>query len=500
MTGTRSSSASRTRSLEVRARSTPPPARITGRSAVARNWRTARTSSGSGSDAARAATCRAAVPAGSDLVEEVLGERRGAPGRAGRRAPARTASPTTVGRSATAVAAPARMAGQAADRRRLVDLLERLAAAERALDLADEGEHRRRVLARGVDPDREVGGADGARAERRRRPAGELAVGLRHERGRALVARGDDADPGRLEALEQAEEALAGHRERVADAGGPQGVGDEPADGPRAGLGRRVGGFAARRRARRPTRHRGRHLAARLRRAADSALAAPARRRDRVDGGVSVAFGQVRVGVDVLGCRLDLASGAASTRLRSPRPPASARPSWRPGRRLRRRPPRRRGDPSPVAGSRSRRPLVGHQRTSARRPSASDEAEDHDDGDDDHHDPGEPRAGHHRAATGSSRTGAGRALLELAQPADHLLELVLALARDADGVALDLRLDLRELLADQLADLLRQVVVEPAPERDRPGGPCCRRPARPCPNRRSSATGCAGPPSTRSGP
>ena len=60
-----------------------------------------------------------------------------------------------------------------------------------------------------------------------------------------------------------------------------------------------------------------------------------------------------------------------------------------------------------------------------------------------------------------------RQLLELAQPADHLLELVAALARDPDGVPLDLRLDLRKLLADELADLLGELVVQSTPERDR---------------------------------
>ena len=60
--------------------------------------------------------------------------------------------------------------GQAADRRDLVDLLERLVAAVRALDLADEREHRGRVLAGRVDADGQVRGAD-ARACRGRPPA-----------------------------------------------------------------------------------------------------------------------------------------------------------------------------------------------------------------------------------------------------------------------------------------------------------------------------------------
>ena len=57
-------------------------------------------------------------------------------------------------------------------------------------------------------------------------------------------------------------------------------------------------------------------------------------------------------------------------------------------------------------------------------------------------------------------------LVELAQPHDDPLQLVLALAGHADGVALDLRLDLRELVADQLDQLARQVVGQAAPQRD----------------------------------
>ena len=91
----------------------------------------------------------------------------------------------------------------------------------------------------------------------------------------------------------------------------------------------------------------------------------------------------------------------------------------------------------------------------------------------------------------------GHGLVELAQPADDPLELVPALAGHADGVALDLRLDLGELVADQLADLLRRGRRAGRGGARSSGGPCCRRPARPCPSRRSSATGCAGPPSTR---
>src|SRR5207245_4555725 len=57
-------------------------------------------------------------------------------------------------------------------------------------------------------------------------------------------------------------------------------------------------------------------------------------------------------------------------------------------------------------------------------------------------------------------------LVELAQAGDHALEVVLALARHANRVALDLRLHLGELLADELAEPLGELVVEAAPEGD----------------------------------
>ena len=47
--------------------------------------------------------------------------------------------------------------GEPAERRDLVDLLEGLAPEQGALDLADRHEHRGGILARGMDPDGEIG-------------------------------------------------------------------------------------------------------------------------------------------------------------------------------------------------------------------------------------------------------------------------------------------------------------------------------------------------------
>ena len=56
--------------------------------------------------------------------------------------------------------------------------------------------------------------------------------------------------------------------------------------------------------------------------------------------------------------------------------------------------------------------------------------------------------------------------VELAQAGDDALEVVPALAGDADGVTLDLRLDLRELVPDQLGDLLGDLLGQPATQAD----------------------------------
>src|SRR6185503_20809729 len=126
--------------------------------------------------------------------------------------------------------------GEPAERADLVDLLECRMPTVRALDLTDQGEHRRRVLARGVDPDRQVGRSDGPRAETRSRAPGEVAVRFGHEGGATLVARCDHADTGVTKTVEEAEERLTRHRERVAHASGPQRLAHQPSDRLRPGM------------------------------------------------------------------------------------------------------------------------------------------------------------------------------------------------------------------------------------------------------------------------
>ena len=102
----------------------------------------------------------------------------------------------------------------------VVDFLECLAVALVARHLADEEDHRRAVLERGVQPDAGIGGARPARDEADARPPRELALRLGHEGGAALLAAGDEADAVAVlvEAVQHGEKALARHAERGVDA------------------------------------------------------------------------------------------------------------------------------------------------------------------------------------------------------------------------------------------------------------------------------------------
>ena len=175
---------------------------------------------------------------GHRLVEEILGQRQ--VGRSGSAAEGLTGRLGHGGRDLGRGVRLGGPLGEATEGRDLVDLLERLAAQPLPLDLADRHEHRGRILAGRVDPDAEVRPAHGTRPEADRGPAGQLAMGLGHERRATLVTRGDDPDPGALERVEQAQERFARDGERVAHAGRPQRIGDEPSDRPRSGVGHRL--------------------------------------------------------------------------------------------------------------------------------------------------------------------------------------------------------------------------------------------------------------------
>ena len=105
-----------------------------------------------------------------------------------------------------------------AEDRRVVELLEGIAAGVATRHLADEEDQRRRVLVGGVHADGRVRRARAARDEADPRPARELAVGLGHVRCGSLVAARDQPDRRVVERVEHRQVALAGDAEGQLDA------------------------------------------------------------------------------------------------------------------------------------------------------------------------------------------------------------------------------------------------------------------------------------------
>ena len=102
----------------------------------------------------------------------------------------------------------------------VVDFLERLAIALLARDLADEQDHRRRVLERGVHADARVGRARAAGDEADAGAPAQLALRVGHERGAAFLPACDEAHAigVLMKAVEHREVALARHAEGSVDA------------------------------------------------------------------------------------------------------------------------------------------------------------------------------------------------------------------------------------------------------------------------------------------
>ena len=96
----------------------------------------------------------------------------------------------------------------------VVDFLERLAFDQAAPDLADEQDHRRRILESDVHAGAGVGGAGSARDEADAGLAGHLAVGFGHDGGAAFLAADHQVDfRGVVQRVQHGEEALARHGE-----------------------------------------------------------------------------------------------------------------------------------------------------------------------------------------------------------------------------------------------------------------------------------------------
>jgi hypothetical protein len=75
-----------------------------------------------------------------------------------------------------------------------IDLLEGFAVDLVARHLADQHDHRRRILERSVDADRCVAGARSSGHQQHSGLTGELAIGLSHKGGAAFLATGDEPD------------------------------------------------------------------------------------------------------------------------------------------------------------------------------------------------------------------------------------------------------------------------------------------------------------------
>ena len=123
--------------------------------------------------------------------------------------------------------------GHAAEHLPVVDLLEGVALAAAAVDLADEQDHRHAVLLGDVDAGAGVGGTGAAGDHGDAGPSGELAPGCRHHRRAALLTADDEADLGRVvQRVQDLEIALARHAEDRVDALQAELVDEDPAPGP----------------------------------------------------------------------------------------------------------------------------------------------------------------------------------------------------------------------------------------------------------------------------
>ena len=111
--------------------------------------------------------------------------------------------------------------GERAEHLAIIDLLERVAPGILMRDLADEQQQRRAVLHRDMHADRAMAGTGAARDHRRRRPTGQLAVGLGHVHRARLEPAGDQLQllAHIVQPVEHVEETISpGTREHVVDA------------------------------------------------------------------------------------------------------------------------------------------------------------------------------------------------------------------------------------------------------------------------------------------
>ena len=125
---------------------------------------------------------------------------------------------------------PRRPFGDRREEGREVDFLEALAVAVAAGDIADEQDHRRRILEGDVDAGAGVGRAGAAGDEGDPGPPGHLAVGVGHVGDAAFLPADDGVDLRRVvQRVEHGEEAFAGDGEDAVAALGDQAIDQQAA-------------------------------------------------------------------------------------------------------------------------------------------------------------------------------------------------------------------------------------------------------------------------------
>src|SRR5205823_12017091 len=101
--------------------------------------------------------------------------------------------------------------GDRPEHRAVIELLEGLALAHLARNLADEQNERGGILPRDMHSRLRIGGAWPARDEADAGSPGRLAAGFRHDGGPALLPANSDGDIAVVEGVERRDIALAGH-------------------------------------------------------------------------------------------------------------------------------------------------------------------------------------------------------------------------------------------------------------------------------------------------
>ena len=164
------------------------------------------------------------------VAQHVLGQRQH--DRAGPTSSRDAVCPRDIFGDAPRVLDPRRQFGDRAEEGGEVDFLEALAVAVAARNVADEQDHRGRILEGDMDAGAGVGRAGTARDEGDAGPPGHLAVGVGHIGDAAFLPADDSVDFRRvMERVEHGEKALARHGEDPVATLDPELVDEDAATG-----------------------------------------------------------------------------------------------------------------------------------------------------------------------------------------------------------------------------------------------------------------------------